>query len=55
MEMKFFSDSFLVTNGVRQDITPSPSLFTDFMDVFIVKLKALGTGCCIGCHFLECR
>jgi len=49
-----YSDSFLATSGVRQARTLSPSLFTVFMNVFAVRLKALGTGCCIGCYLLAC-
>jgi len=32
----------------------SPSIFNVFMNIFIVNLKALRSGCCIGRYFLGC-
>ena len=50
----FLSNSFLVRSGVRQGSILSPSLFSVFMNIFIVRLKTLGTGCCISGYFLGC-
>ena len=44
----YFSDSFPVSNGVRQGGVPSPILFTINIDDFIDDLFKLG----VGCHFL---
>jgi len=50
----FLSNFFSVGSGVRQGSSLSPSIFNVFMNIFIVKLKALRSGCCIGGHFLGC-
>ena len=50
----FLSSSFLVRSGVRQGSILSPSLFSVFMNIFIVRLKTLGTGCCISGYFIGC-
>jgi len=44
----FLSFQFCVTSGVRQGISPSPSVFNVFMNVFIIKLRQLGNGCNVG-------
>ena len=49
-----FSDSFHVSSGVRQGSILSPSLFTVFMNMFIVRLRTLGSGCHVGDHFVGC-
>ena len=40
-----FSDSFPVTNGVRQGDVLSPILFTLYMDDLLMDLKSQGVGC----------
>lgn len=49
-----FSDSFHVNSGVRQGSVLSPSLFTVFMNIFIIRLRTLGSGCHVGDHFVGC-
>ena len=49
-----FSDSFHVNSGVRQDSVLSPSLFTVFMNIFIIRLRTLGSGCHVGDHLVGC-
>ena len=39
------SDSFNVSNGVRQGGVLSPVLFTIYMDILLNKLKECGVGC----------
>ena len=39
------SNSFRVNCGVRQGSSLSPSIFNVFMDLFIIKLRALSVGC----------
>ena len=48
------SASFCVKSGVRQGSILSPLLFTVFMNMFIVKLRALDTGCHVCGHFVGC-
>jgi len=48
------SYSFPITNGVRQGSSLSPSIFSVFVDTFILDLKALDKGCTISDKFLGC-
>jgi len=48
------STSFTVRSGVRQGSSLSPSIFNVFMNIFIVNLRALRSGCCIGGYFVGC-
>ena len=46
-----YSETFNVTNGVRQGGIISPLLFTMYIDDLICKLKFMGIGCHIGRYF----
>ena len=46
------SDSFSVTNGVRQGGVLSPILFTVYIDELLIQLKHLGVGCHWKHHFV---
>ena len=48
------SDSFGVSNGVRQGAVLSTLLFTVYMDELILRLKTKGTGCYIGIYYAGC-
>jgi len=45
------SDSFMVTNGVKQGGVLSPILFCIYLDEMIQRLRDLGFGCHVGPHF----
>ena len=47
-----FSDSFSVSNGVRQGGVLSPILFTVYVDELLLQLKQLGVGCHWKHHFV---
>ncbi len=40
-----FSNTFPVSNGVRQGGVLSPILFTIYIDNFLTRLSSLGVGC----------
>ena len=42
------SESFLITNGVRQGGVLSPYLFAIYIDNLSMELNKLQAGCCIG-------
>ena len=46
-----YSESFNVSNGVRQGGIISPLLFIMYIDELIYKLKLMGIGCHIGRYF----
>ena len=48
------SQYFAVKSGVRQGSILSPSLFTVFMNIFIIQLKECGDGCTINNQFVGC-
>ena len=48
------SDSFGVSNGVRQGAVLSTLLFTVYMDELILRLKTKGIGCYIGIFYAGC-
>ena len=45
------SDSFLVSNGVRQGSILSPHLFAVYLDGLLIDLSESGVGCHWGCSF----
>ena len=49
-----FSDTFRVSNGVRQGGVLSPVLFSVYNDELLHKLKDSGVGCYMGCEFGGC-
>ena len=49
-----FSDSFKVTNGVRQGAVLSPSLFSLYIDSLLLQLEKSGYGCHINNYFYGC-
>ena len=49
-----FSDSFIVSNGVKQGGVLSPVLFGVYMDSLLLELKSSGYGCHVGPHFAGC-
>ena len=51
---KLLSFQCCVTSGVRQSISPSPSIFNVFMNVFIVTLRQLGNDCNVCGQFVNC-
>ena len=48
------SDSFGVSNGIRQGAALSTLLFTVYMDELILRLKTKGIGCYIGIYYAGC-
>ena len=46
------TDSFAVSNGVKQGGVLSPVLFAVYMDELLLRLRAAGVGCRIGHTFL---
>ena len=46
-----YSDTFSVTNGVRQGGVMSPILFTLYIDELLKELESLGLGCYVGHQF----
>ena len=49
-----FSESFHVSNGVRQGGVLSPVLFSVYVDGLLCKLRDSGVGCHLGCKFVGC-
>ena len=49
-----YSDSFSVSNGVRQGAISSPIFFSIYINGLIVKLRSSGFGCHIGTLFMGC-
>ena len=49
-----FSESFHVSNGVRQGGVLSPVLFSVYVDGLLCKLRDSGVGCHLGCEFVGC-
>ena len=49
-----YSDSFMVSNGVKQGGVLSPVLFGVYIDSLLFELKKSGYGCCVGPHFAGC-
>ena len=47
-----FSESFHVSNGVRQGGVLSPVLFSVYVDGLLCKLRDSGVGCHLGCEFV---
>ena len=43
-----------VSSGVRQGSSLLPALFTLFVNMFIVKMRELNTGCCVNGTFVGC-
>ena len=48
----FMSDSFSVSNGVRQGSVLSPVLFAVYLDGLLSELEGSGVGCYWGAHFV---
>ena len=48
------SDSFNVSNGVKQGGVISPTLFTCYIDDMLSKLKSSGLGCHVGSEYVGC-
>ena len=46
------SDSFSVSNGVRQGSVLSPVLFAVYLDGLLSELEGSGVGCYWGAHFV---
>ena len=46
------SDSFSVSNGVRQRSVLSPVLFAVYLDGLLSELEGSGVGCYWGAHFV---
>jgi len=48
-----FSETFNITNGVRQEGVLSPFLFAVYIDDLTYKLQMVNVGCYVGCHDLN--
>ena len=46
-----FSDSFVVSNGVKQGGVLSPIMFCIYIDNLVMSLKNNDIGCHVGSHF----
>ena len=51
-DISCMSDSFSVSNGVRQGSVLSPILFAVYLDGLLSELEGSGVGCYWGAHFV---